>query len=236
MLQITLEMRLFNLFKRASSQSPTAFAVNPTGEFDENDGKWSTFWLQVGNQNGGQTFKAIVSTSSFSIWLPTPKGCPLNVLQSTPYTPTTVSACAIERGVGLYDGTQSNGFLGNRSNTYLSADEMGLLDLGQDLHETTLFGSQYNTSGQIGYDIVFLQPLLAGSTSINSPNATMIYGIDDFKFFLPSIGLGVGYDLLPSPNIATGSMISNMAAAGTISSRSWGYTAGASYGMPARCL
>src|ERR1700712_1557651 len=122
------------IFKRPRLEQPSAFSVQPSRQFDDGEGLWSTFNLQVGGGSSGpQNFRAIVSTSSFDIWLPLPQGCPYNL------SSLQVPDCPSTRGVGLYNSSQSTGYSGDRSNTSSVVGifhlDMGILDI------STLFGS-----------------------------------------------------------------------------------------------
>ena len=195
------------------------------------DGNWSTFLLQVGIENGGQQFRALVSTSSYSNWLPTPLGCFLDVLQLGPSnTPTSSSSCDVSRGVGLFDGVQSFGFIGSRSDTYTSFNEKTLTDLWSQLIPSNIFGSGYNASGVLGLDYIALgisHDSNAENGTVISPNHIPILGIDNVTNILPTIGIGL-YAIESSDFIAR-SLVSSLVDGGVIPSQSWGYTAEASY-------
>jgi hypothetical protein len=207
------------LFKRSSLSLPLAFSVQPSNNFLDNDGRWSTFNLQVGSQL--QNFQVVVSTSSFDTWLPIPPGCP-----SSPVTP---SDCPSSRGVGPLDGTQSDGYDGTKSNTAGGQVSLEILNVGK-LDTSSLFGPSYsNVTAQVWADDLYMSSSTGPSTVRNSSSQVPICGIIDTAYYLSSIGVGVGvHKTTVGRNL--NSTIEAMAASGAIPSHSWGYTAGAYYG------
>ncbi|KIW00999.1 uncharacterized protein PV09_07517 [Verruconis gallopava] len=204
------------LSKRDSASLPKPFSVRTSGQFEGNDGSWSTFLLSVGNP--AQSFRALVSTSSFSTWLPTPGGCTYE--QDPSFVPTN---CSELRGVGLSNGFQSSGFQESGTYKYIGINS---LELGNDLSMTGAFGSAYNATGDLGLDSVTVQDA-AGSAKL-SPDANVpVFGMTTWNFFLPSLGIGDGY--LQSTTQDTPSFLESLANQSLIPSRSWSYTAGASY-------
>lgn len=66
-----------HLRKRADTVAlpPKPVAVAPSGDFDGNDGKWSTFIININSDDkalNGQDFKVLISTSSSLPLLPAP--------------------------------------------------------------------------------------------------------------------------------------------------------------------
>jgi hypothetical protein len=227
-------MKLFgrNLFKkRDAPKAMEAFSVAP-GDFLEYDGNWCTFKFAVGKSPKDQNFIGVPSTSSFDIWLPTPDGCTTNA--SDPDSPKVPANCSLSRGVENYGSQTSNGY--NDSNDPLARSGLGIenLDIGADNNAIfNLFGDLYNQSagGTLALDEIFLSPSTAG-TNRNSSGQVAIFGVRSWWYYLPSIGLGIGVRKTAVPNLAPiRSMISSMAAGGEIPGQSWGYTAGAFYGM-----
>jgi hypothetical protein len=226
-------MKPFSFFKRGlfkkrdAPKAMGAFAVAP-GSFLDSDGQWCTFKFAVGQSPQDQNFQGVPSTTSFDIWLPTPKGCEDDGSAVVP------ANCSLSRGVGNFDGNPSSGYIDNRDTSARSGLGRENLDIGGgDNTILTLFGSQYDgqAGGSLSLDNVFFNPL-TGSTARNSSGQVAIFGVDSWMYYLPSIGLGIGVRTLTVPNLASvSSTISSMAAAGAIPGRSWGYTAGAFYGM-----
>lgn len=93
-----------------------------------NDGNWSTWSAQVGTP--AQQFHILPSTSHGEVWIPGPQGC---TGRSAPLD------CAASRGVGLFQNSQSLGFLENASTTW---DQIGIYEfiVGGDLFEETETG------------------------------------------------------------------------------------------------
>ena len=136
-----------------------------------------------------------------------------------------MSQCAVQRGVGLYQGTQSAGFDGNKSTTYLDLAEIDLLSLGSDAQITDLCGKNYSVPGSAGLDYLTIE--YANGSPFSSNATVPILGIIDWKFFLPTVGLGFG-NWTSNAHWAL-SFMSDLANKFTIPSRTWGYTAGARY-------
>jgi hypothetical protein len=193
------------------------FSVKPSGRFEGNDGSWSTFLLSIGNP--AQSFRALVSTSSFSTWLPTPDGC--TYPQDPQYVP---GDCSELRGVGLSQGFQSNGY--EESNGTFKYIGINTLDVGNDLSITDTFGSTYNTTADLGLDTVALKDS-TGSAELSPKIRVPVFGVSSWNFFLPSLGVGDGY--LQSTTQNSPSLLETLANQSYIPSRSWSYTAGASY-------
>lgn len=88
-----------HLRKRVDATFPLPKIVTPSGKFEGNDGKWSTFFINVNsNENGvnGQDFRVLASTSSSAILVP----------GKTEWCNET---CAEKRGILLFDGKQPKG-------------------------------------------------------------------------------------------------------------------------------
>jgi hypothetical protein len=222
------------LFKRAPAQPASAFSVQPSLKFDVQDGNWSTFAITVGNSgsSGPQTFRVVVSTLSYDLWLFTPDSC----VVTNPDAPTPPTDCAYVRGVGYYNGAQSLGYEGNRSNTGTGGSRMEPIDLG-NLNLDPMATLNGTAVGDIWEDSFTMSSSTAPTTTRNA--SVPIFAIDDpFSLYsLCSIGIGVGVREID--NVNWNSTVSSMAAAGSIPSRSWGYTAGAyyrKYSSPCSCF
>ena len=205
--------------KRKQSALPLPFSVKPSGQFDGNDGSWSTFLVQVGNP--AQAFRAVISTSSFSTWLPTPDGCVYS--QDPSFVP---SNCSQLRGVGIYKGFQSSGFQESNDTGTFKYIGINSLELGNDLSIPAAFGSTYDIKGDLGLDQILLSDS-ASSASLTTSGGVPVYGVSNWNYFLPSLGIGIG--ALKSTTQNTPSFVEALVNQSAIPSRSWGYTAGASY-------
>jgi hypothetical protein len=212
------------LFKRASPKSPSAFSVQPSLKFDAQDGNWSTFAISVGSSDSGgpQTFRVVVSTLSLELWLFTPNSC----VQTDSNAPTPPSDCAYRRGIGYYNGGQSTGYAGNRSTTRTGGSRIEPIDLGnENLDPKTTYGEA--ASGVIWEDNFSMSSSTSPTTTRNA--SIPIVAIDDPESLYRLCSIGVGVGVRQVENVNWNSTVSTMAAAGTIPSRSWGYTAGAYY-------
>jgi hypothetical protein len=206
----------------SSLNLPSAFSVQTSGVFDGDDGgMWSTFSLSVGvGTSGPQNFRVVVSTSSFSTWLPLPPGCPTNQSNVPPNCPWT-------RGVGLYINVQSTGYTGTSSSTAITAG-IQWIDLGAQIDISTVIGSEYRVNGSLWLDYLSLSGSTASTPFRTSSNQAPIYGIDNYLYYLST--LGIGYGIVATNKTLQNSTLLSMASEGVIPSASWGYTAGAYYG------
>ncbi|KAJ4362416.1 hypothetical protein N0V83_010509 [Neocucurbitaria cava] len=85
--------------KDVISLPPQPYVLSPSGTFDGNDGKWSTFFINVGDDGtgNGQSFKVLISTSS-----------PLTLVPQQ--TAWCDKDCAKDRGILFVNGQQSLGY------------------------------------------------------------------------------------------------------------------------------
>ena len=106
-----------------------------------NDGNWSTWPAQIGSPP--QQFHIVPSTSHGEVWIPGPQGC---TGRSAPLD------CAASRGVGLFQGQQSLGFLENASSTW---EQIGIYEfiVGGDLFEATETGLYGQDSAALGSQV-----------------------------------------------------------------------------------
>jgi hypothetical protein len=211
------------LFKRATSNIPKAFSLQAsTGPPLDDDGLWSTFKLEVGNGPGqGQNFLVVVSTSFYTTLLPGTQSCRSN--ESSDVIPAD---CTRMRGIGLYNGNTSDGYDGTRS--MATAKQLGIEYIlrGGYFSVTELYGQRYNVRGTDWDDELYMD------TSHNSSIPVPILVIDSVSYYIASLGLGVGKHLSTVKGApVVNSAVSAMAQSGAIPSESWGYTAGANYGM-----
>ncbi|KAF1944718.1 acid protease [Clathrospora elynae] len=192
------------------------YVLSPSGTFDGNDGKWSTFIINIGDDGSGrgQNFKVLISTSSPLTQVP----------QQTAWC--TTDDCARSRGIMLFDGSQSLGFNSAKS---LQWKDTGKYTIPLPRWWPTADGLTVNGSanpaavwgvGSVGLGESSLQ------SDILINQYVVEYTVADF--FMGSFGLAVG---------ATGPLhadkptfIDNFyGSAHKIASRSYGYTAGAFY-------
>lgn len=194
----------------SSSSVPVPFVVAPTGDWDGDDGKWSTFSVDVGTPP--QTFRVFPSTIGEETWVPIPAGCSGIV--------ANVSNCGDLRGVDTFNGIASQGFQQNASSSWKT---IGIYELTL---EQDLSGS--SDAGLYGLDTIAL--ITANGVSGPSLSGQTVAGIATADFWLGSLGLGTrpgNFSVLGNETVP--SLLSSMKTQGAIPSLSYGYTAGAVY-------
>jgi len=196
--------------KRADANStvepPKPLVVEPSGVFDGNDGKWSTFYINLGDSDGtghGQNFKVLVSTSS-----------PITMVPGK--SEWCSQECAKERGVQVFNGEQPRGY-DMQSSTWASA---GIYTVPKPD-----WWNRSDLNGSLGTDNVGM-----GETSKDSiilaKQLVMTYIFKDY--YLGFFGLAAG--TVNAGNSETPPFLYNLAqGAYEIPSVSYGHTAGASY-------
>jgi hypothetical protein len=194
---------------------PPPYVVQHSGTFDGNDGKWSTFNINVGddgnNNNNGQNFRVLISTSSPNTLIP----------GQTDWCNT--EDCAKSRGIGFYDGKQALGL--QKSPQWMDAGIYEIPLPNWWIDPLSPNESSNNTGATWGQDNVGL-----GTSSPTSPILAEQYVIRYLvgDFFMGSFGLAAGNSGPPGgdkPNFLDNLYDS----AQMIASRSYGYTAGAHY-------
>jgi hypothetical protein len=184
---------------------PTPVSLGASGDFDGNDGKWSTFFVNVGDDGSGQgqNFKVLISTSS-----------PLTLVPNQANWCT--QDCASKRGVQIFDGSQSSGFDPQSSKAW---SDVGIYNI-----PLPHWWSDGVVNATYGSDNVGL-----GASSKDSKILSKQYvgRYDSRKLFMGSFGLSQTY-------ISTGGgsqppFLVNFAESQNIPSISYGYGAGASY-------
>lgn len=182
---------------------PKPVVLDPSGTFDGNDGKWSTFYINIGsgNEGNGQNFKILISTSSPLVLVP----------QQTEWCD---EQCAKNRGILLYDNQQPLGAVDSqywqKAGTYVLPD--------------TNRWSNESLAGTWGLDNVGLG-LSSKESLILAQRYVVKYTFEDL--FLGSFGLTVG-EVGPSGGSKT-TFLSEFVKSNQIASSSYGYTAGAYY-------
>jgi hypothetical protein len=193
--------------KRATNDPPTPKVVAPSGTFDGDDGKWSTFNINIGDSDDsghGQNFKILVSTSS-----------PLTMVPAQ--SEWCNSDCAKDRGIQIFNGEQSLGFDMQSSSTYKDA---GIYTVPKPD-----WWDRNELNGSLGLDNVGLGESSKDSL-ILAENLVMTYTFKDY--FLGSFGLAAGS--VAAGNSDRAPFLFNFArSANEIPSVSYGHTAGASY-------
>ena len=197
-------------------------ATGDAEAWGEYDGRWTLFNIQIGDDTTKQTFRAVPGTSSYSTWLPANGSCASAAAALGTFT---VNDCAVGRGIGLLDGTQSGGYVGTSSESYRVLG-ISSVDLGSHLQPATLFGTGYNVDADAGLDFVSVQA--GNNTFVQAAKNTTIFSDNSSFYMLPTLGLGLGEWLSPT-GVLVPSFLKTLADNATIPSRSWGYTAGAAY-------
>jgi hypothetical protein len=183
--------------------------VPPSGSFDGDDGEWSTFLINIGDDGrgrSGQNFKALVSTSRSTAVLP---------LQADW---CSVPECAKRRGILPYNSRQSLGYQSNSSHDY---HDLGLFSLekSQSIPESPV-NCRYGLDS-IGVGLASsTSPVIAGQ---------LVAAQGSEEPFLTSLGLSTNRVALGSG--AVSSYLTNLNDSGAIASLSYSYTAGARYRM-----
>lgn len=189
---------------------PQPFVLSPSGTFDGNDGKWSTFFINVGDggTGNGQSFKVLISTSS-----------PLTLVPQQ--TAWCDESCAKDRGILFVNGQQS---LGYKESQYWKT--AGIYDIPLPYWWTN--ESSTNSTDTLAGDWGS-ENLGMGESSPKSVILPEQYIVEyTFKdFFMGSLGLAVG-DTGP-PGGSKPNFLNYFYSASMTASASYGYTAGASY-------
>jgi hypothetical protein len=195
-----------------STAVPAPFAVAPSWSWDGDDGKWSSFSIAVGTPP--QSFRVLPSTLGAEVWVPYPPGCEGIVAE--------ISNCGYLRGVDNFDGRPSLGIQTNASSTW---DFINILELAS---EQNLWGPTGNP-GYYGYDTVLLEHLSSGQNA--KLKSQTVAGAATWNAWLGSLGLGTAEASFPGEPTSNPSLMSAMRSQNYTPGLSFGYTAGASYGM-----
>jgi hypothetical protein len=189
---------------------PAPYVLSDSGRFDGNDGKWSTFLLNIGDDASGkgQNFRVLISTSSPVVLVP----------GRTEWCDN--DECAKKRGLELYNGQQP---LGLQESAQWKADNLYNVPMPYWWSNAYRI-DQSNTTGVWGTDNVGLGPSSPKSDILAEQYVVKALVKD---FFMGSFGLAAG-SVGPSGGDRS-NFLENFYAANQIASRSYGYTAGAYY-------
>ncbi|OCK84717.1 acid protease [Lepidopterella palustris CBS 459.81] len=185
---------------------PAPYVVPPSQSFDGDDGRWSTFSINVGTP--GQDLRVQVSTQSGETWVIVPDGC----------YPEDGANCPSLRGAQPFNSASSRGFQSNISSTW-STIGVYSLDLEQKLN--------YTGNGLYGFDRVALGP--ASDNSALSLDHQIVAGVAEPDYYMGHIGLGVQPSSFSSLSQPSQSFLIQMWNQTKIPSLSYAYTAGAKY-------
>jgi len=186
--------------------NPSPFIFAPSQYWDGNDGKWSSFSIRVGTPE--QNFRVLPATNTGDTIIPIVDGC-----ENEDDPPD----CGNRRGVYSFEGDPSQGFVTNESSTW---NEIGIFQAN--------LRPVLNITGNAlyGLDKVGLMvedrsgPTLDGMVVGAIKNPRVYVGLFGLK---PSALNFSGYEHPQS------SMLQRLKHSHTVSSLSYGYTAGAYY-------
>lgn len=203
--------------KRAEPiQLPTPYVLSPSGKYEGNDGSWSTFFINVGddgkNNSNGQNFRVLISTSSPATLVP----------QQTDWcSDPSPEECAANRGILPYEGRPSLGFDETKSSKWQTA---GIYTIPvPEWYNETLQAEE--PAAVWGVDNVGLGES-SPQSFILAEQYVVKYTVANF--YMGSLGLAVGST--GPPGALKPNFMDNMyGSAHRIASRSFGYTAGAYY-------
>lgn len=202
-----------HLRKRADVTTiPVPKVINTSGSFDGNDGKWSSFYINVNSDSeglNGQNFKVLVSTSSQIVLVPGK-------------TEWCDSTCAEKRGVLISNGgTQPDGMV--ESGSWVTA---GIYEIPLPYWYSAdlIQGGNQTLAGKWGATQVGLG-LSDQSSSVLQDRYVAWYLFKDY--YMGSFGLARGQ--IGPPGASKPTFLTQSKMNGIIASASYGYTAGAWY-------
>jgi hypothetical protein len=183
------------------------YIVAPSGDFHGNDGKWSTFTINIGDADAtgkGQNLKVLISTSS-----------PLTLVPKE--ADWCDNDCAQQRGVEIFNAKQPLGFISSASKTW---NEQGLYSIpvpdwwtGAGLDG--IYGTDNVGLGQSDPRSIILEKQWV----VEHRSEELFMGY--FGLAAGKVSIGGGAAMSP--------FITQFAAAKQAPSTSYGYTAGAAY-------
>jgi hypothetical protein len=179
--------------------------VDPSQDWDGNDGPWSSFALQIGTPP--QNVKVFISTAGTQTWAVAFEGC----------TTSDPSNCFDLRG-RLYNYNASSSWEPNLSNLTSDIYPLGL--------EASL---GYTGNGRYGFDNITLGWQGSGGPMLK--NQTLA-GIAAKDFYLGIFGLTPRPSNFTTFNDPIPSYMENLRSENLIPSTSWAYTAGNQYRKP----
>jgi hypothetical protein len=192
---------------------PKPVVLIPSGTYDGDDGRWSTFNINVAGdgQGKGQNFKVLISTSSPITIVPAQSGW------------CSTEECANRRGIM---DPNSLGLDYTPSNYYKDAGTYQLPVQTLDWWSPSLMlpGFSGNLTGVWALTTVGLGQTSPQSTTLSEQ---YVAAQDSKDFFLGSLGLSVG--VISPQGADKPTFMSSLQSRKQIASHSYGFTAGASY-------
>ena len=98
---------------RTVNNNPQAFSLPPSGNWDGNDGAWSTFTIRVGTP--AQLFRVLPSSNGQETWIPIPDSCQQGQ-----------GWCGNARGVMPFNGANASPYSGSPNEVLTSSLDPGL--------------------------------------------------------------------------------------------------------------
>ena len=177
-------------------------SLQPTDQWQGNDGNWSTFAIDVGTPQ--QQYRLLPSTSSSQTWVPDPpQAC--NLGESVP-------DCAFRRGIDSKNVSLEQSTSWTNQGMYELSDNHGILgDVG---------------NGTLGTDNITLNQAIPTEAGVSRQLLTAYV---NSPVWMGLLGLGDDAGKLPNSNVSASGILSNLRASGQVGCRSYGYTAGAHY-------
>lgn len=184
-----------------------ALSINPSYQWEGNDGPWSTFDLRIGSPP--QLVRVLPATSGSEVWVVHPLGC----------NNKSVADCPERRG-GLFEYNSSTTF----EDLSVPPDEP-FFSLNFNAEE----GLNYTGSALVGTDTV----ALGGEGDVIPPLESQVVAAYATKFpFLGLIGLQGRNSTIVNASDQHQSILGTLKANGEVKTEYWAYTAGAPYQPP----
>lgn len=206
------------------STLPTPFSLRTSGQFDGNDGQWSTFLLSVGKP--AQQFRVLASTSSMLTWVPKDDGCAGNDVPAN---------CSEWRGVDNVKGGRSDGYIEDFSADF-SFTNLFALPFSAHREPAGMFGRNDDVGWSYAFGVRYGTDTMAFSSSsagggLQTPHPVPFAMMTRWDYWLGSISLVPWYidDSTGKEGQGKQTLLEMLANSSAIPSRSYGYTAGAYY-------
>ncbi|KAK8242728.1 aspartic peptidase domain-containing protein [Phyllosticta capitalensis] len=186
------------------AQLPAPITFSPSGQWDGNDGPWSSFSLRLGSMDQSQHIRVLPAFSVSALFTIDKSGCPTEAEAPTFMSP---EQCLEARG-GVFDADQSSDW------TYygIFGVDGGSSGLGY-LDVTVEFGSE-----TVGLTSDNTQPLLSGQI-------TAMVAV--FDYWIGVFGLSPNPSRLANMSTSYPTFFNGLKKTGRIAGNSWSYTAGA---------
>lgn len=195
-------------------RAPAPYIVTPSGEWDGDDGEWSTFTIQVGNPP--QSFRVLPASVGQEVWIPVDGACGGSL--------ESISNCGDLRGVDRYQDEWSRGFLYDDSTSWNQLGPFGLA-----LEPKT---SDEEDVGMYGLDTVSLGEVPALKTRPELQEQ-IVAGVATSEVWIGRIGLGTQPVTFANTGKDMPSLLVSLRDQNLTTSLSYGYAVGKAYGRSA---